>query len=268
MKIINNAFVNQNGAYYNSGGLIEGTQRILINHQTKYWQQGNVENNLSINIDNINDIINISEAIYIGRIPTHFGHFIMEGMARLCDVVNIDKPIIGYITDGYLPEGIKPTPEMEIRWIIKSATNEEFFEIDINKTYLVKTLYVPELPYHLSHSCSEPWRMSKIIEKIVNNARSENSDIVEIERYCLSRYEDMNQDVKHVVYSDPTESFSRQIAKISFANKLYGSIGSNTHLSIFAKADAKTNWTPRGSYQESDRNQLICDLIKTYNTFK
>jgi hypothetical protein len=30
-------------------------------------------------------------------------------------VVNINKPIIGYITDGYLPEGIKPTPQKEIR---------------------------------------------------------------------------------------------------------------------------------------------------------
>lgn len=266
MKIVNNSFVNQNGAYYNSGGLIEGTQRILINHQTKYWQQGNIENYLSLNINSINNIINVNEAIYIGRIPTHFGHFIMEGMARLCDIVNINKPIIGYITDGYLPEGIKPTPQKEIRWMIKSATNEEFFEININETYLVETLYVPELPYHLSHSCSEPWRMSKVIQKIVNYARSENEDIVEIEKYYLSRFEDVKEN-NTLIYSDPTESFSRQIAKISFADELYGNIGSNTHLSIFAKADAKTNWTPRGSYQESDRNQLICDLVKTYNTF-
>ena len=115
MNIIKNSYVNRNGAYYNSGGLVEGTQRILINHQSIYWQQSNVENHLSLNINEIKDEIKIEEAIYIGRIPTHFGHFIMEGMARLCDVVNINKPIIGYITDGYLPEGIKPTPQKEIR---------------------------------------------------------------------------------------------------------------------------------------------------------
>lgn len=114
MNIIKNSYVNRNGAYYNSGGLIEGTQRISINHQTKYWQQGNIENFLSLNVDNIGDEIKIKEAIYVGRIPTHFGHFIMEGMARLCDVVNINKPIIGYITDGYLPEGIKVTVSKNI----------------------------------------------------------------------------------------------------------------------------------------------------------
>ena len=58
-----------------------------------------------------------------------------------------------------------------------------------------------------------------------------------------------------------------KIAKISFANELYGNVGSNTHLGIFAKKDAIINWTPRGSYEEGDRNQLICDLVKTYNNF-
>jgi len=218
MNIVKQSYINRNGAYYNSGGLIEGTQRILISHQSKYWQQGNVENFLAIKPDKIE--VKIDEAIYIGRIPTHFGHFLMEGMARLCDVVNLNKPIIGYITDGYLPEGIKPTPQKEIRWVINSATNEFFYEIGDDNIYLVETLYVPTLPYHLSHSCSEPWRMSSIIKKIVD-----------------------------------------------IANELYGTVGSNTHLSIFAKSDAKTYWTPRGSYQDSDRNQLICDLIKTYNEF-
>lgn len=266
MKIVDNSIVNRNGAYYNSGGLIEGTQRILLNHQTKYWQGGNVENYLSLNIDNIKNKIRIDEALYIGRIPTHFGHFIMEGMARLCDVVNINKPIIGYITDGYLPEGIKPTPQKEIRWVIQSATNENIYEINEDETYLVKTLYVPTLPYHLSHSCSEPWRMSSLIKKIVNHARMENYDINEIEKYYLSRYEDVKEN-NNYIYSDPTEPISRQIAKISFANELNGKVGSNTHLSIFAKNNTKTNWISRGSYNEGDRNQLICDLIKTYNNF-
>lgn len=266
MEIINNSYVNRNGAYYTSGGLIEGTQRILINHQTKYWQQGNIENFLSLNLDNIKDEIKIGEAIYIGRIPTHFGHFIMEGMARLCDVVNVNKPIIGYITDGYLPEGIKSTPQKEIRWVIQSATKEHFYEINENETYLVETLYVPKLPYHLSHSCSEPWRMNSIIKKIINCARSENNDVIELDKYCLTRYEDIKENA-NFIYSDPTEPTSRQIAKISLANELYGKIGSNTHLSIFAKSEAKTNWIPRGSYQEGDRNQLICDLVKTYNKF-
>ena len=266
MDIIKNAYVNRNGAYFNSGGLIEGTQRISINHQTKYWQQANVENPLSLNIDDNEIKNNIGEAIYIGRIPTHFGHFIMEGMARLCDVVNLNKPIIGYITDGYLPEGILPTPQKEIRWMIQSATNEHFYEINKNEIYLVETLYVPKLPYHLSHSCSEPWRMSQIIKKIVDCARSENIDVVEIKKYCLSRYEDIKEN-SDFTYSDPTESISRQIAKISLANELYGKVGSNTHLSMFAKSETKTNWIPRGTYKEGDRNQLICDLVKTYNIF-
>lgn len=264
MKIVENSFVNRNGAYYSSGGLIEGTQRISIDHQTKYWQQGNIQNFLSLNVDDIKDHIIINEAIYVGRIPTHFGHFIMEGMARLCDVDHLNKPIIGYITDGYLPEGIKATPQSEIRWVIRAATEELFYEMDEGDTYMVKRLYVPTLPYHLSHSCSEPWRMRSIINKIVNCARNENKDIPEIDKYYLSRYEDV-KDSEGITYSDPTEPISRQIAKVSVANELYGIVGSNTHLSIFAKSSAKTNWVSRGSHEEGDRNQLICDLVRTYN---
>jgi predicted methyltransferase len=125
---------------------------------------------------------------------------------------------------------------------------------------------VQTVPYHVSHSCAEPWRMSSLINKIVNCARLDNDDIFKIEKYCLSRYEDVKENIDYI-YSDPTESISRQIAKISLANELYGKVGSNTHLSIFAKSEAKTNWIPRGSYLEGDRNQLICDLVKTYNNF-
>jgi hypothetical protein len=266
MEIIKKGYVNRNGAYYNSGGLIEGTQRILMNHQSIYWQQGNSENFMALNDDDVKNEVYIDEAIYIGRIPTHFGHFIMEGLARLCDVVHFNKPMIGYITDGYLPKGIKPTPEKEIRWVIQAASSEPLYEINKNETYLVETLYVPKLPYHLSLSCSEPWRMSTVINKIIHKARQNNPDLPKIDKYYLSRYEDVKENNDYT-YSDPTDSISMQIAKISVANELYGKIGSNTHLSLFARHNAKTNWTPRGSYQESDRNQLICDLIKTYNNF-
>jgi len=264
MEIVRNAFVNRIGAYYESGGLIEGTQRIPINHQSYYWQQANFENTLSINSNNISNKIEIDEAIYIGRIPTHFGHFLMEGLPRLCDVVNIDKPIIGYITDGFLPDGIKPTPEKEIRWVIMTATKEYFYEINEDETYLVKILFVPKLPYHLSNSCSEPWRMVNLINKLVTTARNENDDITNIDFYHLTNYHD---NVVSIVfkYSDPNESLSKQIAKISYADNLFGKIGSNTHLSLFAKWEAKTNWESRSSYKESDRNQLICDFVKTFN---
>jgi hypothetical protein len=108
--------------------------------------------------------------------------------------------------------------------------------------------------------------MSSLINKIVDCSRIENGDVIEIEKYYLSRYEDEKENSKFI-YSDPTELISRQIAKISFANELYGKVGSNTHLSIFAKYNAKTNWIPRDNYREGDRNQLICDLVKTYNNF-
>jgi len=53
MEIIKKGYVNRNGAYYNSGGLIEGTQRILMNHQSNYWQQGNSENFMALNDDDV-----------------------------------------------------------------------------------------------------------------------------------------------------------------------------------------------------------------------
>jgi hypothetical protein len=266
MEIIKNAFVNRNGSYYESGGIVDGTQRILTNHQTKYWQQGNVENMLAIDVNNIINLIEIKEAIYVGRIPMHFGHFIMEGMARLCDVVNLDKPIIGYITMGYLPDGIKSTPEKEIRWFISCATDQYFYEVNDDETYFVKNLFVPKLPYHLSQSCSEPWRMTNLIKKIVFDCRLKHSDINEIDVLYLKRNEE-EVFYKECVISDPNSELSKQIAMVSKANKLIGKCGSNTHLSIFAKNNCFTEWTQRGNFNECDRNQLICDLIKTYNYF-
>jgi hypothetical protein len=263
MKIVTNAFVNQNGAYYNTGGIIEGTQRILCDNNSQYWQQGNINNTLAIvSPENFTEI---SEAVYIGRIPTHLGHFIMEGMPRLCDISIINKPIIGYITDGFLPEGIKSLPKNEVKWFINVLNQETFYEINENEFFYVKTLYVPKLPYHLSHSCAEPWRMSTLIKKIVEHCRLKHNNIHTIQKYWLSRYEDIKND--NFVFSNPIEELSLQITKISLADNLYGNIGSNTHLSIFGKTNAKTYWNLDNTFIERTRNQLICDLIRTYNNF-
>lgn len=88
MKIITEAIVNRGAAYNSVGGLITGTQRISEKHTIDYWQQANFSINLAIDINNLKDIKEIETAVYVGRIPTHFGHFLMEGLARLCYTCN------------------------------------------------------------------------------------------------------------------------------------------------------------------------------------
>ena len=110
--------------------------------------------------------------------------------------------------------------------------------------------------------------MSKLISRIVSSARQLHSKNKTIDSLWLSRYnEDINRN-KYDVISDCKSSLSKQIADISDAEKLYGNSGSNTHLSIFAKSNTKTEWIQRGNFLETDRNQLICDLVKTFNLYK
>lgn len=268
MKIINNAFVNRNGAYHISGGIIHSTQRIATNHLMEYWQQGNVETNLANKIEEFKDIKHTSNALYVGRIPTHLGHFILEGLPRLCDAPIINLPIIGYVTNGFLPEGILPTPINDIMWVVNSISSEVFYEIGENETYQVENLYVPQLPIHLSQSCSEPWRMSQMIKKIVTSSRLKHYNIEPFETLYLKRYEEqlLDENFKYKL-SNPKSELSEQIATISYAKKIIGKSGSNTHMSIFANQKCLTQWEQRGDFQQTDRNQLICDLIKTFNNF-
>ncbi|MFB6305508.1 MAG: hypothetical protein ABEH43_00690, partial [Flavobacteriales bacterium] len=47
MELVKNAYVDRNGAYYQSGGLVVGSQRIPNDHPMEYWQQANQELTLS-----------------------------------------------------------------------------------------------------------------------------------------------------------------------------------------------------------------------------
>lgn len=268
MKFIQNAYVDRTGAYRKDGGLILGTQRIPSEHRLEYWQQANLEISLARLSESFNEPIVIEEALYVGRIPTHFGHFIMEGLPRLCDASVINIPIIGYITDGVLPEGKLPTSRETIMWFIDGITSETFFQIEDGQSYLVKKLHIPKLPIILSQSCSEPWRMTPMIEKLVIKARSENPDIdSDIENLYLKRNEEVHYNDNHYILSEPEMHISKQITMISYAKNLHGLMGSNSHLSIFGKTNATTNWERINNFMERIRNQLICDLVKTYNKF-
>lgn len=254
MEIIKNAYVTQNAAYYNSGGIVMNSQRIHNNHPIPYWQQGNFETPAANNFENIKPKKIIDQAIYVGRIPTHFGHFIMEGLPRLCDIVSMNIPIIGYATKGNLPPSNTNWIDKDsVDWVIKTLSNKKFHEVCKDEVYQVKNLYVPYNPYHLSHSCSEPWRMSEMINKIVLKAIEDNPKIKQVRELDLPKY--AYKKYPHI---------SKQIAKVAKADKITGDMGSNTHLSIFASHKAKTNWESRG-HIETDRNQAICDIVKSYN---
>jgi len=267
MEIVNNAYVTVSAAFYESGGVIMGTQRIPNNHLMEYWQDGNRNQTIAALIKPKKTYY-LKDALYVGRICTHFGHFLMEALPRLCDAIDDKFQIIGTLTEGFLPVGIKPARKEDIEWFIKTITNKRFYKID-NQIYQVDRLYIPKLPLVLSQSCSEPWRMSAMIEKIVRQARLENPHIINnINTLYLKRNDEVvintNPDIQS---SNPDAPVSEQIAKVSYAKKLVGKSGSNTHISMFAKNDCYTEWIQRGDFQQTDRNQLICDLVKTFNTF-
>lgn len=264
MKIYNNCFVTQEGAFEENGALISGTQRIPFNHKMSYWQGANEKLNLVQSLSVSHDCTK-DEAIYVGRIPIHFGHFIMEGLPRLCDIHNLDIPIIGFTTRGSLPIDKRVMPIDDVNFILRCLIEKrKFYKIEENETYFIKKLLVPTLPFYLSYSCSEPWRMAPMIRLVVEKCR-EKANVSIKEKVYLSRDD---EDYYKDDYSSPYNHVSSQIALVSYADILGGKLGSNTHLSIFAKSNAITNWEiNKNNSSEQMRNQAICDLVKTYNTF-
>jgi hypothetical protein len=272
IEIVNKAFVDKNAAYYNSGGIINGTQRMPTNHLIDYWQQDNAELNLSHDFKVEKSLIKVKSALYVGRIPVHFGHFLMEGLPRLCDTVNFNIPLIGMMPslDETKPEN-KNKAEA-IKWLLETITDEPFYKVVENQFYRIDKLYVPTVPLVLSQSCGEPWRMTKIIAKIVKKARKDNPDVKDnIKNLYLKRDGETimygSPELLGAEYSTSEDHISKQIAKVSYAIMLSGKTGSNTHLSLFARHNTMTNWTYRHDYLQTNRNQLICDFIKTFNKF-
>ncbi len=265
IQIIEKAFVDSEAAYHYSGGIIEGSQRIPTNHLIDYWQGENKELTLSHDFKVEKSLIKMKKALYVGRIPVHFGHFLMEGLPRLCEAINFDIPIIGHFNPGT----VKPENQYKVdnvMWLIETLVEEPFIKVNENEFYRINKLFVPDLPLILSQSCAEPWRMTKAIKKIVKRARKENPDVKDnIKSLYLKR--DDEKDIQGHEISDSKMHISKQIAKVSYAKKLIGKAGSNTHLSIFARHNAYTNWTLRHDFLQTNRNQLICDLVKTFNKF-
>jgi hypothetical protein len=275
MEIIENAFVDKFGAYYESGGLIIGSQRFPSNHQVKYWQQVNLEVNLSKNFNDdtshykcdVPDVKIIPEAIYVGRLPTHFGHFLLEGIPRLAEASIMDKPVIGYIFSDKCKSKYCKQARKNVKWLFNTIIKQKKYKIKKNAVYQVKKLYVPQQPIILSQSAAEPWKLESTINKIVMAAREEHLDMKKIKKLYLKRVGEKIKKKFLYTISSPTNDVSKQIAMVSCAENLYGLVGTNTHLSIFAQATATTNWKRRGLFIERIRNQTICDLVKTYNNF-
>ena len=112
--------------------------------------------------------------------------------------------------------------------------------------------------------------MTSLIKKVVYKALSENLDINDIEELYLKRdneYPEFKGISKEVTLSNPSYHISKQIAMVYKSKKLSGITGSNTHISMFAKHSAITNFKSRGDYLQGDRNQCICDLIRSFNEF-
>lgn len=255
--IYHNTIVTQEAVYLENNSLLLNSQRISTEQPQHYWQQANSNLTLSKNLSP-NKIV--KEAIYIGRIPLHFGHFLIEGLSRMTELPFLNLPFIGYLTPGNLPPNIYPMKESEARTLIKLITKNTFIELKENDQTLVETLYFNPPPMTLSHTVHDPVRMSKLIQHIVKDCKSLHP-MKEIDHLTLNRHEDPLSENSN----NPNDPITLQIAKVANCKKLSGKAGSNTHLSMFANQKTITEFIPRNDPEQTDRNQLLCDLIRMYN---
>ena len=114
-------------------------------------------------------------------------------------------------------------------------------------------------PYFFSGHVANPGDIASFIKKIKNYSLQKYPQEAIKELY-LPQHDDNN-----FSYDKWPEIIFEQIAKFSVAEKLTGRMGSNTHLAIFANKDAICEFEKRGVTHETLRNQLICELVKTYN---
>lgn len=255
--IYHNTIVTQNAAYLENNSILENSQRIPTHQPQHYWQQANLEISLSKNL--IPNKI-VKEAIYIGRIPLHFGHFLIEGLSKMTDLPFLNLPFIGYLTKGFLPPNIYPMKESEARKIINIISKNTFIELNENDQVLVENLHFNTPPMTISHTVHDPVKMSKLIKHISKECKSLHP-MKEINHLILNRLEDPVLENSN----NPNDPITLQIAKVSNAKKLSGKTGSNTHLSMFANQNTITEFIPRNDPEQTDRNQLLCDLIRMYN---
>lgn len=288
MKIYKNCFLfrgYEDVPYYPydyKGVLIREALRLPHHHPNKYWSNYHHHVEDLIDMETILSYIKeenecgfnyfeIPECVYVGGITNHIGHFILESLSKLSEATMMSSiPTNYYIGDAVLPEGIVPCPKEEIKTVVDTLGLTQLEIPPKGAFYMVDTLYVPEKPYILSHSCSEPWKTTEMIKKIVSKAVKlypmEEIDILYLKRFGEA------EDNKGYTYSDPNLPLLEQISMIYHSRKLIGQVGSNTHMCVFAKYDTETEWKTReggnsGHYEESYRNQAICDLIKTFNKF-
>lgn len=291
MKIYNNCYLfrgyeEANFTPYDSNGvLIQEALRLPHQNLNKYWSQWHEADNIKTKIDfdevleNLKDENRlgfnyryVDECVFVGGVTNHIGHFILESLSKLTEAVLMPNkvPVCYFVGDAVLPEGITPCPKEEIATIVDAMDINQLKIPTRGEFYIIDTLYVPEKPYILSHSCSKPWQSQKMISKIVEKA-IELYPMDYIDVLHLKRFGETEFDPSHTI-SNPTLPLLEQISMIYHAKKLIGQVGSNTHMCIFAKYNTPTEWTVRkgsnsGHYEESYRNQAICDLIKTFNKF-
>lgn len=269
--------------YDKNGVLITDAIRLPKHNLNEYWSKYHSEDFLKskIDLDEVQikeeykcrfDYKFIDECVFIGGVTNHIGHFILEPLALLAkaNLMPNNTPIMYYLGDAVLPEDVLPCPKEEIKTVVDSINLNQLNIPKKGQFFHVSKLYVLDKPWVLSHSCPEPWVFKNTLEKIVNKA-VDLYPMVTIEQLYLKRFgeKEINKDY---TYSNPNEPLLKQISRIYHAKKLIGQVGSNTHMCVFAKYDTETLWLKRdgtnsGHYEESYRNQAICDLIKTYNKF-
>ena len=237
-----------------------------------YWRQAHEDTTLSINYKEVKDDtkkITQKRIFYLGCVSMHLGHFLLESLQKFIDIYNLPSniPVMCDISPGVLPKGIKHMPMEDVEWILRTFIKNKIINPTIGDSsgYHGDTLYIPEQYVQLSSFCNAPNMFSDIIKVIVSAAR-ETSKVRPYGKIYLARYE-TKDNPKGFRKNNPKSKIYDQIARISYAKELMGDIGSNTHLSIFSTSGCKCTWTQNRKNTEGVKNQAICDMIKSFNTF-
>lgn len=166
-----------------------------------------------------------------------------------------------YFGNTYITKNFHKTYKEQKEILIQIISQNQFIEILPDDQILVENLFFEKPPLTLSHTIHDPVKMSKLIKHITTKCKDLHP-MKEIEHLHLNRLDEPIEENSN----NPNDPITLQIAKTANAKHLSGKAGSNTHLSIFAKNVTTTDWIPRKDPEQTDRNQLICDLQKTYNT--
>lgn len=172
-----------------------------------------------------------SAAIYCGFLVDHYGHFLLEGLARLWSLSKLDAPILFQTPSGLNKITSLPKYMKEIFELL--GISERIILVD--KPISVETLYVPDMANVLDGYISKEFFQSLSLNDVI--PKGLKTDLIYLSRSKLgsgivsdeSLFEDELKKYGYKVIYPEELSVKEQIEVISNCKILMGFVGSAFH---------------------------------------